>query len=809
MLAHERGDQLVEIAVHDLFELVQRQVDPVIGHPALREVVRADPLGAVARADQALARGCLLRVLLVILLVLDPRGEHLQRAILVLVLRAVVLALDDDSRRDVRDAHRRIGLVDVLAARARRAERVDPQIGRIDLDFADLVGLGHHRDRARGRMDAALRLGRGHALHAVAARFELQARVRAVARDPHDHFLVAAEIRRALRHHLDLPALPLRVAQVHPQQVAREQRRFVAARARADFDEDVALVVRVLRQQHRLQLGREAAHPVARAAQLVLGEIAHRGVGEQFLRGEFVGARLAPLRVVLDDGADLRVLARQLAILVEVRGDVLAAQQVVQFGQPGCELVELALHARLHGAERCSQGRIRKGEGEAGRRAPLTVRRVRRAGRVLVEAAHQVDQRIAIGAVRAVERARRAVNQLVGERLRQRIEHGVRIVAAREHLARALDFRAAQRVRLRMHVTDHGHDAACVEPLHEILHARLDDRLGLRDGRLPRRIAFAHDRAEIVDGIEEHVLQLADFGLDVARHREVDHEDRPVAARLHRALDGAETDDRQRRCRARHDDVELVHARGQIGERHRAAAEALGELRAALGGAVRDDELARALRGEVGRAELDHLARADEQHALLRDLLEDALREAHGRGRHRHRLRADLGRAAHFLRDRERALEQLVQVGAERTRLGRGAYRVLHLAEDLRFAEHHRIEPGRDAKRVAHRLGLRQRVHVRRELVGGNPVVVGHPADRGVARGAIVGRAIQFSAIAGRQDRRFGCVRRRMAEEDALERRQCGLDLFERKRHAFAQGDRRSVVVDSDREELHVQEAIV
>ncbi len=32
----------------------------------------------------------------------------------------------------------------------------------------------------------------------------------------------------------------------------------------------------------------------------------------------------------------------------------------------------------------------------------------------------------------------------------------------------------------------------------------------------------------------------------------------------------------------------------------------------------------------------------------------------------------------------------------------------------------------------------------------------------------------------------------------------CRLDLFERKRHAFAQGDRRSVVIDSDREELHV-----
>jgi hypothetical protein len=34
--------------------------------------------------------------------------------------------------------------------------------------------------------------------------------------------------------------------------------------------------------------------------------------------------------------------------LVEIRGDVLAAQQIIQFGQPGSELVELALHARFH-----------------------------------------------------------------------------------------------------------------------------------------------------------------------------------------------------------------------------------------------------------------------------------------------------------------------------------------------------------------------------------------------------------------------------------------------------------------------------
>jgi hypothetical protein len=54
---------------------------------------------------------------------------------------------------------------------------------------------------------------------------------------------------------------------------------------------------------------------------------------------------------------------------------------------------------------------------------------------------------------------------------------------------------------------------------------------------------------------------------------------------------------------------------------------------------------------------------------------------------------------AHFLGDRERALEQLVQRAAERARLVGLAHRLLHLAQDLRLAEHHRVEAGGDAER--------------------------------------------------------------------------------------------------------------
>ena len=60
---------------------------------------------------------------------------------------------------------------------------VDAQVPRVDLDL-DVLGLGQHGDGRRRRVDAALGLGCGHALHAVHARLELHLRVHLVAPDP-------------------------------------------------------------------------------------------------------------------------------------------------------------------------------------------------------------------------------------------------------------------------------------------------------------------------------------------------------------------------------------------------------------------------------------------------------------------------------------------------------------------------------------------------------------------------------------------------------------------------------------------------
>ena len=102
------------------------------------------------------------------------RAASSRRALaLVLELALFVLALDDDAGFEVREPDGGGGFVDVLAAGAAGAERIEAIVVRLEVDF-DLFRLGQHGDGGGGGVDAALVLGLGNALHAVAAAFVLQ-----------------------------------------------------------------------------------------------------------------------------------------------------------------------------------------------------------------------------------------------------------------------------------------------------------------------------------------------------------------------------------------------------------------------------------------------------------------------------------------------------------------------------------------------------------------------------------------------------------------------------------------------------------
>ena len=122
----------------------------------------------------------------------------------VLVLR-LLRRHHHDAGRQVGDAHGRIGRVDVLAAGAGGAHRVDADVlGRISMSTSS--ASGSTATVAAEVWMRPLRLGLRHALHPVHAGFELQLRRTRLPGDRGDDFLVAADLAFAGREHLDLPA---------------------------------------------------------------------------------------------------------------------------------------------------------------------------------------------------------------------------------------------------------------------------------------------------------------------------------------------------------------------------------------------------------------------------------------------------------------------------------------------------------------------------------------------------------------------------------------------------------------------------
>src|SRR6267143_7000705 len=147
----------------------------------------------------------------------------------------------------MRDSHGRVCLVDVLAARARGAVGVYSKVRGIQYDIADCARFGQDGYGAGGGVDAALGLSSGDSLDTVAAGFEFEPGVRTLPDDAGDDLLVAPDIPRRFGYHLHLPTLALRVARIHSEQVTSEERRFVSSGSGTDLEEDIALIVRILR----------------------------------------------------------------------------------------------------------------------------------------------------------------------------------------------------------------------------------------------------------------------------------------------------------------------------------------------------------------------------------------------------------------------------------------------------------------------------------------------------------------------------------------------------------------------------------
>ena len=186
-------------------------------------------------------------------------------------------------------------------------------------------------------MNAPLRLGFGHALHAVDAALEFETRIRALALDHEADLLKAAKLGLIGTDALGLEALCRRVHRIHSIEHRGKQRGFFAARPLPNFDDDVLVVVRVFRQQQNFQFFVERLAPAALGVKFLRSQFAQLAfrtrVVAQFRRAVAGGDGGLVFAVFFDDGQETFALLHQGGEAVLLGKDCGVGERFFDFGK--------------------------------------------------------------------------------------------------------------------------------------------------------------------------------------------------------------------------------------------------------------------------------------------------------------------------------------------------------------------------------------------------------------------------------------------------------------------------------------------
>jgi hypothetical protein len=161
VLIVKRAEQGVEVAFHDGVEPVKGQFDSVVGDAILREIIGPDTLAAIAGPDLGAAFVCQLLLFLRSDSIQQARALKTSSPVRGCAAGSARPGFGRRSRRQMGDAHGRLGFVDLLASRPRGAVQVNPQLLRLDFDCINLVRLRQDGNRRGRGKDAAGGLGDG------------------------------------------------------------------------------------------------------------------------------------------------------------------------------------------------------------------------------------------------------------------------------------------------------------------------------------------------------------------------------------------------------------------------------------------------------------------------------------------------------------------------------------------------------------------------------------------------------------------------------------------------------------------------
>ena len=148
---------------------------------------------------------------------------------------------------------------------------------------------------------------------------------------------------------------------------------------------------------------------------------------------------------------------------------------------------------------------------------------------------------------------------------------------------------------------------------HESRHLLLEQAPRAARGRLALAAILFDDVLQVVDREQVDVGDLGHGGVDVARYREIDHENRAVAPLAHRRPGGALGDQRPRARRAADDDIRLDQLLLQVAQVDRVGLDLGGERLRPGQRAIGDHQPLHAGAREMPGGQIDHFARADHE----------------------------------------------------------------------------------------------------------------------------------------------------------------------------------------------------
>ncbi|MFM2241491.1 MAG: hypothetical protein RLZ97_346, partial [Verrucomicrobiota bacterium] len=154
----------------------------------------------------------------------------------------------------------------------------DAEFIRSDLDI-DFLGLRKHGDGDCGGVNAALGFCGRDALYAVDAGFVFEETEDLFAADAEGDFLETADLRGRGAEVFGFPATEFGVAGVHPEQLRGEERCFIATGAGADFDDGIAVLIRVRGEEGVLEFFLKAGQRGAEGGEFLGGEFGEFGIG--------------------------------------------------------------------------------------------------------------------------------------------------------------------------------------------------------------------------------------------------------------------------------------------------------------------------------------------------------------------------------------------------------------------------------------------------------------------------------------------------------------------------------------------------